>query len=61
MGERGRLAEARLAAIPSQRRESGADVAGVQGTRYRRIFGAFENGTAIGENGYLIRVDAKTE
>ena len=62
MGERGRLAEAWLAAIPSQRRkESGADIAGVERTRDRGVFCAFENGSAISENGHLVRFDTKTE
>ena len=51
-----------LAVIPSQRRrESGSDVAGVEGACYGGILGAFENGAAVGEDGHLVRVDAKTE
>jgi hypothetical protein len=47
---------------PSQRRrESGPNVAGVEGTRDGGIFCPLENGAAVGEDGHLIRVDAETE
>lgn len=62
MGGPDRLAETVPRQIPRQRtRESGTDVAGVQGTRDGRVFCALQNGAAIGENRHLIRVDTKTE
>lgn len=51
-----------LAVIPSQRRrESGSDVAGVEGACDGGILGALEDGTAVGEDRHLVRVNAKTE
>jgi hypothetical protein len=62
LGGPGRRAEAGQVLIPSQRRrESGADVTGVNRARDCGIFCAFKNGAAVGEDGYLIGIDAKTE
>ena len=41
--------------------ESGADIPRVERTRHDGVFGALEDGAAVGEDGHFVRGDAETK